>query len=131
MRILTLTQADSMRNGKDFIFIGSTPHSEDCTQAGGDREESILECRILINQLRRLKGQEPEGTQFFILENHHEFGDYFEACIFYDLDNEAAEAYAFECEELPEYWGEAAKQELREAGHSKHQPAKIIHLKRA
>jgi len=140
MRTLTLKQADRYRTGeREFIFIGSVPHDENCTPAGySNLEDGKIECTVLINQLRRIYGKEPEGCEFFILENHHEFGIYHEAAIFYNLISEdtepeteqsESEIYALKCEILPDTWDNEAISELRQLGHSQYQPAKIIKLK--
>lgn len=141
MRTLTLNQADKYRtNEREFIFIGCTPHDEYCTQAGANAEDSIIECKALANQLRRIYGREPEGCEFFILHNFHEFGEYYEAAIFFncsdpDETDETDETditfdYASKCELIPDKWDTEALQELRLAGHSKYQPAKVIQMKR-
>lgn len=39
--------------------------------------------------------------------------------------------YAFKCERIPENWDEIAKNELREKGHSKYQPAKVVPMRAA
>lgn len=138
MKVLTLAQADRKRflTGLEFLFIGSVPHEEQCTQAGyEDLKNGEIECEVLINQLRRINGQEPEGCEFFILENHHDFGIYHEAAIFYkEIDEEQeeeseSEIYALGCEDIPEAWDMEAKQELRDKGHTQYQPAKVIRLK--
>lgn len=140
MKTLTLKQADRYRTGeREFIFIGSVPHDENCTPAGySNLEDGKIECTALINQLRRIYGKEPEECEFFILENHHEFGIYHEAAIFYNLvtedlepesDQTSSEIYALKCEILPDTWDVEAISELRQLGHSQYQPAKIIKLK--
>ena len=156
MQTLTLNQADRSRNDKrEFIFIGCTPNDEICTMAGYEAQalkNGQIECKALINQLRRIYGTEPEGCQFFILENHHEFGIYHEAAIYFNITDEnnrqflidngcdiqdiepeenKSEIYAYECEQLPDKWDNEALNELRNEGHSQHQPAKVIKMKAA
>lgn len=155
MKTLTLKQADRYRTGEtEFIFIGSVPHDENCTPAGySNLQDGKIECIALISQLRRMYGKEPEGCEFFILENHHEFGIYHEAAIFYNIipepskldcdemndvfnnwwnaevDQTGSEIYALKCEMLPDTWDNEAISELRKLGHSQYQPAKVIKLK--
>lgn len=156
MQILTLNQADRQRNyERDYIVIGCTPYDEDCTQAGQDADNSIMECKALINQIRREHGQEPDGCTFFVLHNFHDFGEYYEAAIFFkqiiDIDwnnvtgqestlpeilehfsdeQTESEIYAYACEALPEKWDAEALKELREQNYfiRKPQAAKVIDL---
>lgn len=124
----------------EFLPLSSTPHNEECTQAGQDEQSQILECTALINQLIREQGNPPEEAEFFIIENTgHDFGIYYEVGIFYKTTEETEEAeeskteiYALNIESnIPDLWDSKAKQELQEAGHPKHQPAKVVLLKRA
>lgn len=112
----------------DYISLASTPIEEICTQAGEGFNDAILECTILAEQIIREKGINPTGTEFFILENYHDFGTYHELAIMYKDGNEEAENYAFSCEILPELWDNEAKKQLNKLGHSKWQDAKIIKL---
>lgn len=145
MTTLNLRQADRQRSEeREFLFLGCTPTNENCTQAGYEPEalkDGQIECEVLINQLRREHGKEPEECEFFILEQTHDFGIYHEAAIFYNQltemeydngeDEKVSETYAMKCELLPEQWDEEAKKELRLLGHSMYQPAKVIRMKMA
>lgn len=138
MQILSLERADRCRNHTiDFLFLGCTPHDEKCTPAGERSEDAIIECMVLANQLQRMYGQLKESNQFFICRQNHDFGQYYELCIFYaqeldeNHDTHESEDYAMNCETLPEHWDELALTELRELGHPKYQPAKVIRLKTA
>lgn len=122
----------------EFFPLASTPHDEHCTQAGQDENLQIIECTALINQLIRSAGQPDEGAEFFIIENFHEFGTYYEAGIFYvptqdeDDEDSKSEEYAQAIEQnIPDKWDAEALQELRTAGHPAHQPAKVIQMKAA
>lgn len=141
----------------EFLPLASTPHDEQCTQAGQDEESQILECTALINQIIREAGHLATGAEFFIIANTgHEFGIYYEVGIFYkiipepsqhDIDNKTevwekwwnadqdqtpSQIYAMAIEQnIPDKWDAEALQELREAGHPLYQPTKIIKLKRA
>lgn len=130
------------RRSQEFFTLASTPHDESCTQAGEALEQQIMECTALINQLIRQHGPAPEGAEYFIVENTgHDFGIYYEAGIFYreateqeqDNDQESpSEEYAGDVENgIPDNWDDAAKEELRQAGHPAYQPAKIIRMNAA
>lgn len=130
-------RANTPGRNLEFLTIASTPHDEECTQAGQSQEDQIIECTALINQFIRAAGKPDEGAEFFIIENTgHDFGIYYEAGIFYiptpeDQEEEnGSEIYAMVIEaNIPDKWDLEALQELREAGHSKHQPAKVIKMK--
>lgn len=127
---------------RDFFNLAGTPNDEPGTQASHDpaqHQNSIIECTALINQLIRKAGKPDAGAEFFIIENTgHDFGTYYEAGIFYvptpeDQEEEnGSEIYAMVIEQnIPDNWDSEALQELRTAGHTNHQPAKIIKLKTA
>ena len=138
MQILTLNQANRHVNfERDYIAIGCTPYDEECTQAGQDADNSIMECKALINQLRREHGKEPEGCKWFILHNFHDFGEYYEAAIFFntsdpDETDEVDESfnYASFCECLPSNWDAEALKELREQNYfiSKRKAATVVSI---
>jgi hypothetical protein len=126
----------------EFLPLSCTPHNEPCTSAGQNEDDQVKECTALINQLIREQGKPPEGADFFIIINTgHEFGIYYETGIFYNMLTEAemweaeadetpAQLYANKCEmNIPEQWDELALIELRNSGHTKYQPAKIIKMK--
>lgn len=133
----------------EFFPLTCTPHNENCTPAGQNREDQIKECTALINQLIRKAGQPDPGAEFFIIENTgHDFGTYFEAGIFYiptpeqeedeegqedkEEEESQSEIYAMVIEQnIPDTWDEEALQELRASGHTMYQPAKVIKMKAA
>src|SRR3989337_4399077 len=83
-RILSFEQALRETNkGKEFLNIGPTPHNENCTQAGINFCDSIFECAVYIRQLKRVYGPAPEGCEFFIMKNQHDFSTYYDVNIFY------------------------------------------------
>lgn len=139
--VISFDRAASRRS-QDFFTLAPTPHDEKCTQAGEAPEQQIQECTALINQLIRQHGPAPEGAEFFIVKNTgHDFGTYYEAGIFYTEPNDMLEEdeeeapcllYAQNIENgIPDNWDDAAKEELREAGHPAYQPAKVIQMKAA
>ena len=105
----------------DYIEISSTPFEEPCVQVGAADypKWARIECQTLINQLRRVRGEEPEGAKLLIRSNPHDFGTYYEVACRYDEQNEAAVEYAFACEnsEGIATWDEQARKELQEAGY--------------
>lgn len=107
---------------KDFLIIGPVPVDENCVQAGESYEDNVNECKALRNQLIREHGQIPIGAEFFIMENHHEFGTYLELAIFYtegtEEEDSASQEYAANCELLPANWDEEAIQELEKMDYS-------------
>jgi hypothetical protein len=131
------------QTGRDmeFINLSPVPHDETCTPAGGDHTDGAIECTALINQLKRMYGEPPAGAEFVIIWNEgHEAGTYQEPAICYVPEDEGDEEaqpspsyeYAMKLERgTPDKWDAEALQELRAAGHSQHQPAKVIQLKRA
>ncbi len=122
----------------EFFHLASVPSAEDCTPAGADYSLQKIECETYIRQLIRTYGPVPEGASFFIIENLHEFGTYFEAAIWYVPEDEESEEetesesfkYALQCEQGPEYWDQQAKSELIESGYFKYVGAKVIQMRK-
>ena len=122
----------------EFFSLASVPTDEDCTPAGSDHDLQKIECSAYIRQLVRTIGPPPAGAEFFILENFHDFGTYYEAGIWYIPESEdeqghdiesASYEYALKCEQGPEYWDEQAKKELIQSGYFKYTGAKVIQMK--
>lgn len=122
---------------KDFLVLACTPHDEVCQPAGENIKDQIIDCVALKNQLLRIYPDIPEEAKYFILQNNHEFGTYYELGIFYrpttqeeeDADNESpSELYALKCEMgIPDKWDALAIEELTKEGHCSFTktPAKI------
>jgi len=132
METLTYKQAcNRSTTGRDFFSLAPTPVDEDCIQAGGDYTDNLKECTALKNQLIRQHGPIPLGAEFFIMENTHDFGIYYELAIFYtegtEEEDSKSQDYAAECELLPANWDESAILELENAGYTPFQ-TKIIKL---
>lgn len=116
----------------DFFSLAPTPHDEECTPAGGSTRDMEDECRALIGQLVRIHGEPPEGAQFVIIVNPHDFGDYLEAGIAFrptsreeeENDEESpSQLYAEALEAgIPDHWDQAALEELKEQGHPAYIP---------
>jgi len=127
---------------REFFSLAPTPHDEECTQAGQDIPDNIKECTALIGQLIRVHGEPPEGAEFILIRNDHEFGTYYEAGIFYmmppeedfESENEEFESpsmeYAQKCESgIPDKWDAEAIKELTEGEHTRFmpkQPGKVV-----
>lgn len=104
---------------RDTMSIGSTPCDEDCAQVGTDNyaRRARVECKAWINQLRRHFGDEPEGAQFRVQANSHDFGVYYDVEICFDDNYPQAVEYAFKAEnDAPARWDNAAHDELLHAG---------------
>lgn len=114
-------------SNENFIHLSCTPINEKCIQVGdgANLNQMVIECNALINQLIRMHGEPPEGCKYFVLEQVHDFGIYYEAALLYNEDKEGAVDYMYLCEYLPGNWDRAAIEELRNAGYyiSKGKPA--------
>jgi hypothetical protein len=100
---------------RDYVDIGSTPCEEDCARLGreGYTVQARKECNALINQLRRILGEEPKGARLSIRGNPHDFGTYYEVVCYFENEDETATAYAFKTEaNLPMTWDAEARTEL-------------------
>jgi hypothetical protein len=123
---------------REFFTLSCTPTGEECTQAGGNMSDMLIECRALVNQLIRIHGEPPQEAEFVLLINDHEFGRYYEVGIFFSFneDSEAqdedtpSEIYARKCESgIPDMWDKIALAEMKEAGHSRFipkAPARVV-----
>ncbi|WP_188930067.1 hypothetical protein [Puia dinghuensis] len=100
----------------DYMSLGPTPASEPCVQIGEDISLSIAECKIYMDQLLRRLGNPPDGCNFFLLKNYHDFGTYYEAAVCYDPENEQALDYALKAEAGDDRWDELARQQIIEKG---------------
>ncbi len=104
-----------MRYGFDFIELGGTPNDEDCTQIEDlDHEKwNKVECRVYINQLKRLFPEQCKLTTLDLIRNIHDFGIYYEVGAPYREGNEEQEDAVYEIEgNLPNNWDEESIKEL-------------------
>ena len=94
---------------REWIDVGPSPTDEPCEQyPDGDPSIATREMNALINQIRRVLGQEPDGARLGIKRDPS--GGYREVVCFYDTENQAAIDYAFKCEsECPERWDQEAR----------------------
>lgn len=106
---------------KETIELGPTPYGEDCAQVGADDyyERAPLECKTYIKQLKRQyeaehKASLPEGCKLYTKENAHDYGTYHEVAVKFESLNEVAGEAAYWLEgNLPEFWDEESKTELK------------------
>jgi hypothetical protein len=105
---------------RDYLVIGSVPASEPCEQLGEnyDSQRATIELRAFRNQIERTKTI-PEGAYLSFKTFPHDFGSYKELVANYDdsIDDEEFYEELYALEEIPEYWDEEAKKELKEAGY--------------
>ncbi|MCZ8517558.1 hypothetical protein O9H85_35525 [Paenibacillus filicis] len=74
---------------------------------------SIIEAFVLINQIRRTVGNEPEGAFLSCKSFLYEFLPCVEAVCYYDPNNKDASEYAYLVgKNIPLFWDKRAKEEL-------------------
>jgi len=137
-RILSFAQAQAEAKSDTECFnIGPTPYNEDCTPAGINHSDSIFECAVYVRQLIRTYGDPPQGCEFFIMRNEHDYGTYYDANIFFKMTKEddgiitaQSEKYAFKVENGLAYWDDQSKQELINGEHHLH-TCKVIDIKKS
>ena len=101
---------------RDSLNLAPVPLGEECAQLGAAdySSRSRKECMAFINQLVRVFGEPPSGANFKITSNPHDFGTYRDVDIVFNDEDEVASEYAYQVEaNLPEYWDDAAKAELK------------------
>ena len=75
---------------RDYIEIGPNPAEEECAQVGQDdyyekaREEGKRYIRALIHYF----GEPPALSGLRLKEFPHDFGSYFEVCVYFDDNDE-------------------------------------------
>lgn len=100
---------------RDYLDLGPTPTGENCEQLGPNYnpEKAKQECRVFINQLRRVFGNEQGSATLKIKPNPHDFGTYLSVVCFFNDDDETGAEYAYDLENnTPELWDEEALAEL-------------------
>lgn len=94
----------------DFFYIGPAPASENCAQTGhteGAERLNRIECNAYITALRTVYGPEPDKAYYRIKGETHDFGRYYEVCIYFDVNDPEALAYASRAEFGLDYWADA------------------------
>jgi hypothetical protein len=107
---------------KDRIELGfTTPHGEPCAQVGTENYESnsLIEGKVMINQIIRQVGQ-PIGTcRFSIIKCPHDFGTYHDIAIRFEDERPEETNYVERVQNLDlENWDEIAIQELKDSGYT-------------
>lgn len=88
---------------RDYLTIGTVPTDEDCTQnepTGAYVTAQRREAALFAEQIAR-HYPEPEAGYVIVKRFAHEFGSYFEACVVFDDEDEAATNWAFQVEADP------------------------------
>ena len=123
--IRTYQQACNRRDD-ELITLASTPYNEDSIKVGAKRSWCILECTTYIEQLIRKYGACPDDCEFLIMENHNEFGIYYEAAIIYKTENELAQNYALQLEGGDSLWDNVSLKKLSMSTHPYYQASSLI-----
>ena len=92
---------------RNYFCIGASPSEEECAQVGqpGYRQQALAECQRFMQLIRDTLGPEPEGAALAIKSFDHDFGVYYEVVCWFDIENQAAQAYALRCEsDAPATW---------------------------
>lgn len=93
---------------RDYLTLGPVPVEEDCVQvnSNGDYLSAMSkEVRRYVELLDNRFSNKPDGAYFAVKSEHHDFGQYKEAAVFYETNDAEAEEFAFfvECN-LPMTW---------------------------
>ena len=95
----------------EILEIGGTPADEPCAQTAATNYEfsdlNRVECQAYVMALRRKYGEPPDGAEYLIKANPHDFGTYREVVIRFDPDIPAAVQYAEKVERGLSLWEEA------------------------
>ncbi len=105
---------------RDYIELcTTTPFDEKCAQLGEDNymQNARIEAHAYINQLIRVHGENPEGTNFRITQNPHDFGMYLDIRFDFDEEIEMHLYYMHNIESGLPLWDMKAKLELNKAGY--------------
>lgn len=100
----------------EYIELGPTPSSESCQHLGPtyDAIKAKKERQVYIDQLERQFEKEREtGIVFRSKSFPHDFGTYWEVCVFYNENDEEMTNAAFHVENnSPEFWDDQAKTKI-------------------
>jgi len=98
---------------KEFLTLGSVPYEEDCVQVNPDEDylpAMYEEVRRYVNFLNERFLNIPENAHFRIKREYHDFGQYMEAAIYWDDEDEEATQFALFVEtRLPATWDDNSK----------------------
>lgn len=90
-----------------LIFLGPCPAEENAAQVGDPdyARDAKRQCRAYIQAIHEVCGREPEGARLVVMPQPHDYGTYYEVCVRFDPENEAAARYATHCDErCPTTW---------------------------
>ena len=85
---------------RDYLTIGTVPCNEDCTQtepSGDYAAAQRREAAIFAEQIAR-HYPEPSAGYVTVKRFSHDFGGYYEACVVFDDEDEAATTWAYDVE---------------------------------
>ena len=86
---------------RDFLYIGSAPHEEDCAQVGTPdySRRALAECRRFMGQIERhYPAPEHSDCYLTIKREGHDFGSYYEVAAVFDCTDQAACDWAYDIE---------------------------------
>lgn len=99
----------------DYLNIGSSPNEENCIQVGQPFARD--ECKLFAKQIEK-HYPPPFGGSVRVKGFDHDFGMYYEACCFYDTNNDEAERWALDVEadinKVLEFWDEEFRPNFKE-----------------
>jgi hypothetical protein len=85
---------------RDYLTIGTVPTDEDCTYnepTGAYVTAQRREAALFAQQIAR-HYPEPDAGYVTVKRFAHDFGGYFEACVVFDDEDEAATTWAYTVE---------------------------------
>lgn len=110
-------QSEKILNFKERLEIGSSPSDEKCAQVGSDnyKERVIKELTQYKRMCLNLINSQFENIQIDLRTKSfpHDFGSYYELCVYFDPNVEESVEQAFWLEEnVPQNWDDEAKTNL-------------------
>lgn len=88
----------------EWMLLGPCPFEEDCASME-DYSAMTQEVRRYCQMLNSIFINRPDNCEFRVKSEHHDFGTYKEAAIYYEMDNEEALNFALFVERnLPARW---------------------------
>ena len=96
----------------DYLYLGGAPADEDCKQVGIDdpieQKKEAARFGIALDRFYKEKLDRFPGDIYLSLKREsHDFGDYWDVIVQYNVENEGARQLAIEIEEnCPLTWAE-------------------------
>jgi hypothetical protein len=100
----------------DFVTLDQSPTEEDCAQVGQPdyNKQAKKECQVFARVLTEQFGNPPGTARLETKSFDHEFGPYYLLACCFDPEDKLGSEYARNLENnLPEFWPDWAKEELR------------------